>query len=334
MIKLQSIIKQKNLGQYFTKRSVWLKPQIKEFIARANPSVIVDPFAGQGDLLNVVGELGYNVLGLDIDKSLGYKFNDSLNSIPKYDDGLVLTNPPYLAKNSAKRQGLKGYSYFENNEFQDLYQIAILKVLDSYKYSVFIIPETFINSSFFKKHLYNVTILEEDLFDHTDCPVCVCCFEKTTDFLKTPKYDFYKGDLHLFDSEEGNNILSSYESSVNVDISFNDKKGNLGLRGIDGLDAHDRIKFCLPEELNYSASKIKVSSRAITIIEVDFEISMNFIHTINSYLEDYRGRTHDVFLTPFKGNNRNGVRRRRLDFRLARKLINNVINEAGEGEII
>ena len=121
MIKLQSIIKQKNLGQYFTKRSVWLKPQIKEFIARVNPSVIVDPFSGQGDLLNVVSELGYNVLGLDIDKSLGCKFNDSLKSIPKYDGGLVLTNPPYLAKNSAKRQNLNGYSYFKNNEFQDLY---------------------------------------------------------------------------------------------------------------------------------------------------------------------------------------------------------------------
>lgn len=323
--KLQFTIRQKNLGQYFTKKSVWLKPQIKEFISRVNPSVIVDPFAGQGDLLNVVDTLGYSVSGLDIDKSLGWEFNDGLKHIPRVEGGLVLTNPPYLAKNSAKRQGLSGYSYFENSEFQDLYQIAISKVLESYKYSIFIIPETFVNSSVFTKHLHSITILEENPFECTDCPVCVCCFEVNNSLLKENIYDFYKGGLFLFDSDEGYNRLCKYKSFDNFNITFNDKKGNLGLRGIDGLDEFNRIKFCLPGDLNYNTSKIKTSSRAITLIKVDFDIDMIFVNDINYYLEDYRRRTHDVFLSPFKGNNKNGERRRRLDFKLARGFINKII---------
>ena len=69
----------KKLGQYFTKKDLWLKPQIIEFIKNSHCSIAYDPFAGNGDLLKISNE--YNIKeirGLDIDKSLNWELNDSL----------------------------------------------------------------------------------------------------------------------------------------------------------------------------------------------------------------------------------------------------------------
>ena len=69
----------KHLGQYFTKRDIWLKENIREFILNSKCSIAYDPFAGSGDLLNVASELGFKeTVGLDIDDSLGWKHNNSL----------------------------------------------------------------------------------------------------------------------------------------------------------------------------------------------------------------------------------------------------------------
>lgn len=48
----------KKLGQYFTKKNLWLKPQIAEFIRNSKCTVAYDPYAGNGDLLRVSNEYG------------------------------------------------------------------------------------------------------------------------------------------------------------------------------------------------------------------------------------------------------------------------------------
>jgi hypothetical protein len=109
-------------------------------------------------------------------------------------------------------------------------------------------------------------------------------------------------------------------------IVFNDLDGNLGLRGVDGVSSDDKIKFCKPEELRYDLYEIGETSRAITIINVkNIEITDEFIVELDNLLNRLRIETHDVVLSPFKNNNKLGHRRRRLDFRLARKLIEKTI---------
>jgi hypothetical protein len=159
------------------------------------------------------------------------------------------------------------------------------------------------------------------LFLDTDCPICICCFDKNYD----SNFDIFKGDLFLMDYHELKSRLKRFDTNCDISISFNDLNGNLGLRGIDSTEGSNRIKFCLPQDLNYDISKIKVSSRAITLIKVDIDVDTLFIDRLNDILEDYRMRTHDVFLAPFKNNTKNGTRRRRLDFDLARKFINKTI---------
>ena len=85
-----------------------------------------------------------------------------------------------------------------------------------------------------------------------------------------------------------------------------------------------RIKFCRGEELGYDRERIKVSSRHLTYISTPVPESMldRVIAEANKRIEAYRNVTHDVFLTAFMGNTKNGHRRRRLDYRLSRRIFN------------
>ena len=319
----------KDLGQYNTKLDVWLKPQVKSFIKSTLCKNGLDPFAGDGDLINVMYDLGLEkVRGLDIDPNLNWEINDSLIDIPYYEDTIVVTNPPYYALVSASRQKSSCLKYFEGNSFADLYQIAIGNILNKYKGAVLIIPETYFltEEMFFKESVFNITIIEDNPFYDTDCPVCVVCFLRGNLF-RPNIYSIYKNNEFLFYNDDLEDILRRYMPKVErLGVIFNDPGGNIGLRGVDGVSPDEKIKFCLPEELNYDTDKIKVSSRAITILNVkgDFDTE-NLIYKANKCLANLREETKDIIFAPFKGNNKAGERRRRLDFGWARKILNKAL---------
>ena len=76
--------KKRTLGQFFTKGDCWLRPQIEKFIIESGNHIAYDPFAGDGCLLRKAQEdidSIKKIIGLDIDKSLGWKWNDSLETI-------------------------------------------------------------------------------------------------------------------------------------------------------------------------------------------------------------------------------------------------------------
>jgi hypothetical protein len=320
--------KKQNLGQFNTKNRVWLRKHIVEFIKDVGCGTLVDPYAGQGDIFQALNGYFDHYIGYDIDPALGWEFNDSLDDIPEHEDAMVVTNPPYLAKNSAARNCFDSYDYFKDNDYEDLYQLAIHRVMARYDNAVFIIPETYFHNGIFTSYLHSHTIIEENPFEDTDCPVCVAAFHATNDFLAIAgnNYKIYKGDDYLFNRFELEDILFDFNSPRYGDITFNDVGGNLGLRGVDGVGKYDRICFCHPKDLKYDVRKIKESSRAITIINVEgVEVNDVFIARLNFSLRALRHLTHDVVLAPFKNNNKLGQRRRRLDFKLARKIIEKTI---------
>lgn len=305
-------------GQFFTKNKVWIKPQIIDFINNTNKKSILDPFAGNGDLLNLKNEFNISdIKGFDIDKSLNWKFNDSLKNIPKT-DRLIITNPPYLAKNSAKRRNLGSYSYFKDNSYIDLYQLAIEKCLENHDEIIAIVPESFISTNLFKERLYSVTILEDNPFEDTECPICIACFSKE----EVKETLIYKNDIYLDTFE--NLTKKKLISNIKKEVIFNDKYGNIGLRGLDGKGRYDKIKFCLPNELNYNLDNIKSSCRHVTVLNLkgysNEEIN-KIIKISNKILNEYRVDTFDIFLAPFRGNSNDGKRRRRLDFKTAKIIL-------------
>jgi hypothetical protein len=330
-------MKQKLLGQYFTKKDKWLRPHINDFIMSSGCSVIYDPFAGDGDLLKLSANFGFaKAVGLDIDPKKGFAVNDSLLNIPTEKDAIIITNPPYLTNYSAKRKGI--YSgverYYSNSEYDDVYLIALEKMLQAQKYVVAIVPETFINNNFRQKHkLDSITVIEENCFDDTETPVCVLCFDgriKDPAEIKVYKNDEYLNDLAYFEALR-------LRPSKNIKLSFNDAAGIIALRAVDTTNPDSMIRFMKKDELDYDVKGIKESSRLITIIKLNrlgrSELDL-FLKECNRILESYRSRTNDVLLSPFKGNMKNGRRRRRLDYETARAIIEMAYNKLIGGDTL
>lgn len=316
------------LGQFFTKKDVWLKPQVIDFIKQSACTVAYDPFAGAGDLLNAVKIFNFKkYIGLDIDKKLKWTFNDSLISIPPIPNAIVITNPPYLAKQSASRKKMDLSLYFNESVYTDIYLIALEKIITAQKKAVAIIPETFINSNFLRKDLlHSITILEENPFTDTENPVCVVCFDgisKTLDKVKIYKNETYVNDLQTI-----NKIRIAPDN--NIKITFNDLNGWLGLRAIDSTNDKTFISFDFKTNFKYDwAKRIKTSSRHLTLINIDLPEQQKplLIEKANNLIYTIRKQSQDILLTPFKGNTKNGKRRRRLDFKLARAILERTYNE-------
>lgn len=318
--------KKQQLGQFFTVKELWLKPQILDFIKSSGCDVAYDPFAGAGNLLEVAQSIGFSkIKGVDIDENLSWNKNDSLISIPKIDNSIILTNPPYLAKQSASRLKIDLTKYFSKSTYDDVYLIALDKMIEVSKYVVAIIPESFINSNYAQKNLlHSVTVLEENPFADTENPVCVACFDGI-------KKDF--SEIKVYKSDQYVNTLANIykiriEPQKNIPIFFNDLNGWLGLRAVDNTDDKTFITFDFKENIKYDwEHKIKVSSRHITLINVDVPVNQRhkFIKKANCLLNQIRQQSADILLTPFKGNTKKGIRRRRLDFRLARAIIEKAI---------
>jgi hypothetical protein len=313
--------KKRSLGQFFTKNDFWLKGHILDFIKSTRATVALDPFAGDGDLLRASRSIGFKkIIGMDIDHSLGWKHNDSLVRVPVMRNSIIITNPPYLTNYSAKRKGLYlgVKKYFESCRYDDLYQLAMDKCLAN-EFGVMIVPETFINSSFPKNRLVSITIIESKLFNDTDNPICVVCFDGKIKPLDQVK--FYKNDKFL-------GTLGHFEKLRRIPhkgifIRFNAPRGKIALRAVDTTNPQKPISFMRPEEIDYDLNSIKESSRLITLIDlrIDNDEIGKVIEHSNEQLAAFRNRTHDVLLSPFKGNKTNGERRRRLDYFTARAFL-------------
>ncbi len=318
-------------GAFHTIGSCWLNSVVSAFIVSTGLRTAVDPFAGKGDMLNLVGSaLSMGKRGYDIDKSAGWEVNDSLVSIPRRPGSICITNPPFLANYSARRKSIWPLvgGYYERYGRNDLYEIALDKCLASFEYVVAILPETFLHSAYPKERCEKIVILEENPFNDTTFPVCVTCWSSATG--QDP--DIYVGEDKVLRHSEIVRLRRSVGRSPRV--VFNHPEGNIGLRAVDGTKEWDRIAFFPGNEFDYPRSRIKSSSRLMTYIMVrelkSKEAIQDFCQTSNRTLERFRKHTSDTILSGFKGNNRLGKRRRRLDYGLARKIVIEALGELGQ----
>ena len=316
----------KTLGQFFTEGSCWLRPQVVAFIRATKCKKAYDPFAGTGCLFDPVQQAVSEIekcIGLDIDRNLGWPINDSLVKIPHEENAVIVTNPPYISNYSAARKkiGTDLKKYFDSTDYDDVYLLALDKMLEAQKNVVAIIPETFINSPYRQKHLLkSITILEDNPFLDTDTPVVVVCF----DSIEKPysEIQIYKDSEFVCTLDDVERCRMVPDNSVK--LKFNDPDGWLGVRCVDTTDPNNMLHFDFKENIDYNWEKgIKVSSRLLTLISMDVPEKKRqaFIDECNSILDEVRTRSHDIILSPFKGNMKNGVRRRRLDFMTCRAII-------------
>jgi hypothetical protein len=323
-----------SLGSFYTTKSGWLTPEVRAFLEKAlahSGGQLLDPFAGDGHLIDtiksdpILGKQVKQATGFDIQGST-WPINDSLVAIPNPTRAVIVTNPPYLANHSAKRKGVDQLvaKYFANSTQKNLYRIALENSLASADYVVAIIPETFLLSTFPKHRLELAVVIQDSLFGDTDAPALVACFTKDD----CADARIFTGNQSIGTLAE---ILALRESSApKRTIVFNDPRGRIGLRAVDGSDGESPIAFMPASEFDYSSRKVMVSSRLMTYLDLpdlsDDEID-SIIVRANSALKRIRKDSGDLVLAPFKGNDKSGKRRRRLDYALARKLLNGAYEE-------
>ena len=318
-----------SLGSFYTTKSGWLTDEVRQFLEKAlseSYGNLLDPFAGDGHLLEVIesdpilGRLVSQATGFDIQGD-SWPINDSLVAIPNPQRATIVTNPPYLANHSAKRKGVDQLvaKYFAASTQKNLYRIALENCLASADYVVAIIPETFLLSTFPKHRLELAVVIQDSLFGDTDAPALVACFGKEA-----------RDDAHIFTGNQSigklREILALRESTaLKHRIVFNDPDGRIGLRAVDGSDGKSPIAFVAAKDFEYPSDSVAVSSRLMTYLDLpDLKASdIPFvIESANAELNRIRKASGDLVLAPFKGNDRNGRRRRRLDYALARRILN------------
>ncbi|MCO5061458.1 MAG: hypothetical protein M9963_05575 [Kiritimatiellae bacterium] len=316
-----------SLGQFQTRHPGWLAPHVLDFIRHRAPAILYDPFAGRGELLRMAQrEYPAELRGLDIDPTTHWPANDSLRHIPPLNRAVIVTNPPYLAKHSAKRKGVYSSvaSHFASR--RDLYQVALDRCSAACAHIVAIVPETLINSDYPKTHMEHITILEANPFTDTDCPVCVVCMDTTRAAIPEGPM-IYLGAQPIATLAALNSARLHPQNTVA--IHFNEPTGRIALRAVDLPDPLKPIAFMRRAELDYPPDRVRTSSRLVTFIEIpnlpDTELDA-LVTTANRRLAELRRATADIILSPFKGNTQRGTRRRRLDYYTARAILECSLN--------
>ena len=319
-------------GQYYTRKSPFNTPLFHGWFERARKSsnnTVVEPFAGSGCIKDMLQSKIQNWALYDLEPSAPEIIQqDTLAEFPTGFD-ICITNPPYIAKNSAKRMGLPYPK--EAEKYIDLYLYSLDRILANCGFCAAIIPASFLTRNLFVDRLLAIDIVTTNLFDDTDVPVCVAYF------VPVGSSEVSKGSFLIYQDGERIDYLSTLKRKIvkpksKGDWTFNDPEGWLGLYAVDGTTG-SKIRFVDGNDI--ASENIVHSSRSITRISgpsVDIAL-------LNHVLEEYRKDTSDVFLTTFKGKRSDGHYRRRLDFANTRRLLNvalDIMNEKGgtDAEIV
>ena len=339
------MVNKREQGIYLTQKNPFDIAPFQEWIAaieKSNNSLtICEPYAGENHLLKHLYSVAPNIM--EQSDIVAYDINadnennifprvqiqqeDTLFYIPTESD-LIITNPPYLGRNSARRRKIDfPYDYIGAGieRPQDLYQICLDTCLASCRWLAAIIPESFLTSKYSKSHLEKVISLKGDLFQDTDIPVCLALFSSNIfhDFSIYDNEGIYIG--RWTELQDINNTILS--EPANPSFQFNSTKGQTGLRGVDN-SKEASIEFCSPEAID--VKYIKPSSRNLTRIYIPnfpMRYQSDIISAANEELYYWRQQTNDIYLTAFKGTRQDGKYRRRLSFKIANMILGKVLRD-------
>lgn len=339
--------KKREKGQYFTVENPFILKPFKEWfnsIEEKKKEILLEPFAGANNIVVLLSNAGIKNkkwVCLDIEpvndkrNSSGFIVEnwDTLRSYPK-NYNVVITNPPYLAKNSAKRRGID----FPNTKHDDIYKEALEIMLNGSEYVAAIIPESFVTQKIFHNRLESVISLTCEMFNDTEVPVCLALFVPENKKSVVDDFDIYDLEEKIGSYVEINKkteflLELKNEKNKKKIIKFNDKNGVVGFFAVDN-HATESIKFVDGDFV--VSSKIKISSRNVTKISIEGINKQNknlFIEKANELIKTYRKESGDVLMTSFKGLRKDGKYRRRMDFNQARKIIEKTLEDFFTGEI-
>lgn len=323
-------------GQFYTKRSQYI---IGNLLGDLDKNLkVVEPFCGEGDLL--IFENEYEIYDID-PKIDGCEKRDTLSNPPDYKNKLVVTNPPFLARNKNKDKTL-----YDLYEVGDLYKVSIKSIIEC-SGGILIVPLNFfcdednkIRDLFFSRFdLIRLNIFEETVFDDTTYTVCSFSFK-----IKEELLDYDTIECNFFPSKEvkffelkkstgwrmGSDFLEIINDNKNIGIKRltigGNANSNLYLRAIDTGTNTGRISLMINREHFYGKESDRTFASLKMPRQYTDEEELIICNEFNRLLELYREKYYSMFLTNFR-NSTSSYARKRISFDVAYRLISYVIKK-------
>lgn len=344
---IENINNKKNRGQFYTTNYSYILDSIPG--PPSNVQLVIEPFAGKGDLINWIREGGYQgiVEAYDIEpKGENIIIRDTLKNPPNYDNSWIITNPPYLARNKSDNKEI--YDLYKNN---DLYKCFITSIIlqNNCKGGIFIIPAGFFLSprdvdakcrhQFMSNYkITKVKYFEETVFDDTTTTVICFSFEKS-DVVLTEQYIEWilmpKGVTKIFKMTASNNWIIGGEIYIlpipvnifirrfveNISLYENEQITYMTLKSLDSGSMDGRILLTYKKDYVYPG---KESSRAyatlcVSGVYLSENDQIQLCEQFNKFIEEKRNETWSLFLPQYRESKE--YARKRIPFELAYRII-------------
>ena len=336
------------LGQFYTTNYDYI---LQNLYIPENIIKIIEPFAGNGDLLNFIKDKdNYNIECYDIEPKKDYIIQkNTILDPPNFNKSFILTNPPYLARNKSNDKEL-----FDKYRTNDLYKCFIeILILNECLGGILIVPLNFICSirkndidlrkKFISKYnIITLNIFEEQVFEDTTYTICSFQFEKKEQekeikvYIYPSKIDFniklnknnnytIGGDIYNLEQNDKYKIdraTKLYDNKDNftnilvkcIDDNINNK---IGLKIVD-----DKIRD------KYIDNTPKLSARSYAILVIKPKITIiqqqKLVELFNNFLNEKRNNCNSLFLSNYRESKE--IARKRISFTLVYEICNYLLN--------
>lgn len=321
----------KKLGQFFTTNYHHI---LKGMIIPDDIKTIIEPFCGNGDLLNFIEGRCKEVVCYDIEPKKPFIIKrDTIKNPPDYSGLFIITNPPYLARNKTEEKDL-----FDKYEVNDLYKCFIKEIIiNPCLGGIIIIPLNFWSSIrpidiklrqlFLEKYsIILLNIFEEQVFDDTTYTICSFQFELRKEGISNQPFRtiIYPSGVQIEETDLNNgnnymiggeiyNLKSSGDYKITRLTNKNKEKANTNIlvKCIDDND-NNRIGLTLVEDNKiYIDETPNQTARtyATLIIEptINKEKQLLLVNNFNNYLNNYRKKYNSLFLTNYREKERKRI---------------------------
>ena len=346
------------LGQHYSIKA----EQLLHGMHRPPPgSIVIEPFAGQGDLLQWLGS-GYINVSFDLEpKAPGILRRNTLLDAPRYAGSYVLTNPPWLAKNKSEDKTI-----FDRYGTDDLYKCFLKSLLrEPPMGGIIIIPLNFLSGvrdsekkrrqeffRTFKPLRFNV--FEEAMFADTDYLTLVIEFQRRIDhaeIMESWPFHFYPSNDTLTWRINNRNLEFPNENPFTTTLITQpptNKYIKVRRHADDSpLKPSESLTRIMLENLDSGTSLEpgigRIGLRLMGATEPDYigkstgrskaqivvrgyaskKLQAHIVSTFNTWIEDWRKTTRSMFLPVFR--EAKDYPRRRLSFDMAFQAISRII---------
>ena len=338
----------KELGQFYTKNYDYILQNIK---IPNNITNIIEPFAGEGDLIKYINKFSknFNIEMYDLDpKQDNIIKRDTLLKPPNYKDKFVLTNPPYLARNKSSNKDL-----YDKYNVNDLYKCFIVNLLDTPCIGgILILPINFIssirkNDVLLRKRFLSIysikqiNIFEEQVFSDTTCTVCSILFLKDSSNNKI-NIDIYPLKINfktILNKDNNYSIggeIYNLKTNTNYKIkrltskNLKEKNTNIVIKCLDDNSSNMiQAEYISDNDKLFIDNTPKKSARSyLTLIitpAINDEKQKELVIKFNEFLNKNRKKYYSLFLPNYRESK--DIARKRISFDLVYSIIGHLLDK-------